>query len=81
MNFIGRPRVSRVKVSELRKVKGRFGVGNYGRSVENGVQPIKDKRRWWMPHPPSVFDFKEGAGRTSRVPWVWDNVLQSVDKH
>lgn len=80
MNFIGRPRVSRVKVSELRKVRTQFGVGNYERVVDEGVKSSRDTRKWWMPRPPSVFDFKEGAG-ASKAPGVWQNVLKTVDKH
>src|SRR6187402_31644 len=44
MNFIGKPRVTRMTVGELYPVKERFGMANYARDT----MVVSSKRPWWM---------------------------------
>src|SRR6266487_1975598 len=56
MNFIGKPRVTRVKVSDLRPVNQRFGLSNYARDAKEA----NAKRPWWMGRAVSQFGVHSG---------------------
>lgn len=52
MQFSGRPRVSRMLLSDLRKTKARWGIANLAR-VSNSAASAT--RPWWMGKDPHIF--------------------------
>ncbi|KAI0844141.1 hypothetical protein F5Y00DRAFT_249443 [Daldinia vernicosa] len=74
MSFIAKPRVSRVKLSELRPVSRRFGIVNLARdtSAENAA------RKWYRFR--AVGDFNAQFNTATRAPWVWESILNAVQK-
>ena len=75
MNFIGKPRVTRMRVADLYQTKQKFGLVNYARD------PAADnkKRPWWMMR--AVGKFGVHGGRTKIMGGeVWENVRQVVEK-
>jgi hypothetical protein len=75
MNFVGRPKVSRVKVSELYHSQGRFGISNFARDISK----IEGKRPWYMSKPIKQFAIRSGAGRT-REKGIWENIERGIPK-
>ncbi|QSZ35261.1 hypothetical protein DSL72_008130 [Monilinia vaccinii-corymbosi] len=75
MNFVGKPRVSRLDISELKPVKQRFGVGNFSRDTKK----INATRKWWMPRAVRLFGVHGGAGRV-REGEVWENIAKKIRK-
>jgi hypothetical protein len=78
MRFSGRPRVTPVKVSELEKAKGRFGVANF-RRIET-VVPGLPETPWWKPKRVSRFYIAEREG-TTRESGIWENVKECIGKY
>ncbi|KAI1647144.1 uncharacterized protein F4817DRAFT_316236 [Daldinia loculata] len=74
MSFIAKPRVSRVKLSDLRPVSRRFGIVNLARdtSAENAA------RRWYRFR--AVGDFNAQGSTATRAPWVWESILNAIQK-
>ncbi|KAI8959820.1 hypothetical protein F5Y11DRAFT_288462 [Daldinia sp. FL1419] len=74
MSFIAKPRVSRVKLSELRPVSRRFGIVNLARdtTAENAA------RKWYRFR--AVGDFNAQSNTANRAPWVWESILAAVEK-
>jgi len=69
MNFIGKPRVTRMKVTELYPVKDRLGMANYARDTTN----INAERPWWMGK--AVRQFGVHSGRSKVMGGeIWRNV-------
>lgn len=76
MNFIGKPRVSRMKVSEVYPTKERFGLANYARNTDE----INSTRSWWMGKVPRQFGIH---GSRSKIMGgeIWNNVSKSIAKN
>lgn len=75
MNFIGKPRGSLVKVSELFPVRKRFGLVNYARDTS----ALNAKRPWWMGKAVGQFGIT-GVSSRIREAGVWENVVKSIEK-
>lgn len=75
MNFVGKPRVTRLEISELRAVKQRFGVGNYSRDTKK----INATKKWWMPKAIRLFGVHGGTGRV-REGEAWENLAKKIRK-
>jgi len=75
MNFIGKPRVTRVKMAELFPVNERFGLATYARDTKY----VNAERPWWMGKAVRQFGITGGAGRI-REGGVWENVAASIQK-
>src|ERR1700733_15250040 len=75
MNFIGKPRVARVKVADLFPVKERFGQVNYARDTK----AVNEKRPWGMGKAVRQFGVH---GDTRRIMGgeVWDNIAKAISK-
>ena len=75
MNWIGKPRVSLVNVSDLKHVKQRFGMVNYIRDTKE----LNLKRPWWMGKAVKQFGvhggtkIKDGSG-------IWEAIAKNVAK-
>lgn len=88
MHFSGRPRVSRMLLSDLRETKVRFGVENLAK-VSNSPISFKSNRLWWVGKESNVFYVapESTQGRKSN-PWqvgawqsdVWQQVLNQIRK-
>lgn len=88
MRFSGRPRVSRMLLSDLRETKVRFGVENLAK-VSNSPISYSSNRLWWVGKEPDVFYVapESTQGRKSN-PWqvgawqsdVWQHVLNQIRK-
>ncbi|KAF3057113.1 hypothetical protein GL218_06224 [Daldinia childiae] len=74
MSFIAKPRVSRVKLSDLRPVSRRFGIVNLARdtAAENAA------RKWYRFR--AVGDFNAQGNTATRAPWVWESILNAMQK-
>lgn len=76
MNFIGKPRVARVKVAELHPVKERFGLGNYARETDK----INAKRPFWMGKANRLFGVHSTRSKVKEE-GVWENVKFSIENN
>lgn len=76
MNFIGKPRVSRMRVSELYTTKERFGLANYARVLGKG----RVERPWWKGNLPRLFGIH---GSRSKIMGgeAWGNVSRCIEKN
>ncbi|KAI0384285.1 hypothetical protein F5Y04DRAFT_239507 [Hypomontagnella monticulosa] len=72
MSFIAKPRVSKVKVSDLYKTSRVMGIANLARdtAAENA------SRKWYMYR--AVANFNAQSNTVPRVPWVWEGVLGAI---
>jgi len=75
MNFLGKPRLSRLKVSDLRPGKERFGLGNYARNTAE----INTKRPWWMGKAVRLFGVY-GNSENVRETDIWEHVAAAISK-
>jgi hypothetical protein len=75
MNFIGRPRVTRVKVHELHAVKERLGMANYARSTKL----LNSKRPWYFPRAVRQFGIHSNPRRIMGGE-VWQNIANRIPK-
>jgi hypothetical protein len=75
MTLIGKPRLSSVKVGDLRPVKRRFGLANYIR----GTKKINAKRPWYMGRAARQFSLPAGV-EMKGSPGVWEDILKSMSK-
>jgi hypothetical protein len=76
MNFIGKPRVTRMKVTDLYPVKERLGVANYARDTTK----INAERPWWMGK--AVRQFGVHSGRSKVMGGeIWKNVESVLQKN
>lgn len=76
MNFIGKPRVARVKVADLVPVKKRFGLANFGRDTEKA----NEKRKWWMGKAVRLFGVHNTKSNVKEGQ-VWENVKAAIEKN
>jgi hypothetical protein len=75
MSFIGKPRVSRMKVTDLYPVKSRLGVGNYARDTK----AIDEQRSWWRGKSVGQFAVRSNSG-SGREKGIWENVAGCIAK-
>jgi hypothetical protein len=76
MNFLGKVRVSRMKVTELYAIRERFGLANYARDT----QPINARRAWWKGK--VVRQFGVHVGRSKILGGeVWKNVAVAISRN
>ncbi len=75
MNFIGKPRVIRLKLADLHPVTQRFGMANYARDTKL----INSKRPWWMGSAVRQF----GVHRNTRKIMegeIWGNIAKRIEQ-
>ena len=75
MNSIGKPRVARVKVTELYPVNERFGQANYARNTV----VINENRPWWMGRAVRQFGVHSNTKKIMGGE-VWDNIAKAIGK-
>lgn len=76
MNFIGKPRVARVKVTELYPTQKRFGLANYERDTE----AANLKRPFWMGKAVKLFGVHNTRSKVKEGQ-VWENVKAAIEKN
>ena len=76
MSFIGKPRVSSLRVGDLNPAKKRFGMVNY---VRNTAEANKG-RKLWMFRAVGNFHIQEGKEGKTKHGWVWKEVAASIEK-
>jgi hypothetical protein len=75
MNFIGKPRVTRVKIAELHSVKERFGLANYARDTKL----VNSKRPWYIGKAVRQFGVHSSTSRIMGGE-VWGNIAKRIVK-
>lgn len=75
VNFIGMPRVTLVKVADLRPAKERLGLVNYVRDTKD----MNTKRPWWMGRAVRQFGIHGGVRIPQRKD-VWENIAKAIEK-
>ena len=75
MNFIGKPRVTLVKVADLQPIKERFGMVNYVRDTTE----INSKRPWWAGRAVRRFGVHGGV-RIPQGSVLWENIAKTIAK-
>lgn len=74
MGAIFKPRVSHVRISDLRPERKRFGLVNYTRDTtkENA------QRRWWMFRAMGGFRIEDETTTGSKTKWAWEAVARRI---
>ncbi|EKD17134.1 uncharacterized protein L3040_005354 [Drepanopeziza brunnea f. sp. 'multigermtubi'] len=76
MNFVGKPRVARVKLADLYPVRRRWGFANYARDT----QAIDARRPWYLGKAVALFGVhNEKSGVMDGQ--VWDHVAAAIAKN
>ncbi|KAI0020742.1 hypothetical protein F4780DRAFT_740642 [Xylariomycetidae sp. FL0641] len=72
MSFIAKPRLTNVRIADLRPVSRRFGLVNMVRdtAAENA------RRKWYMYR--AVGNFRVEANKVPRAPFVWESIKQMI---
>jgi hypothetical protein len=76
MNFIGKPRITRMKATDLYPVKERLGMANYARDTTK----INAGRRWWMGKVVRQFGVHSGRSKVMGGE-IWRNVESVLQKN
>ncbi|KAN0092433.1 hypothetical protein V8E51_018280 [Hyaloscypha variabilis] len=76
MNFIGKPRVARVKISDLYPVKQRFGMANYARDTDL----INSKLPWYFPKAVRQFGVHSSTSKIMGGE-VWNNIASRISRN
>lgn len=71
----GRPRVSRMQISDLQATSARLGVANLARRPR--ISKTETPRPWWRGKPQGLFYVGNDTAR-SREPSLWQKVLEVV---
>lgn len=76
MGVLGKPRVSRVKLEDLRYEKRRFGLVNYTRDTSTEDA----KRKWYQFRAVSEFRIEDEAStaKKSKQPWKWYTIMRDI---
>ncbi|KAL2061217.1 hypothetical protein VTL71DRAFT_7490 [Oculimacula yallundae] len=75
MNFIGKPRVARMLVSDLKARKQRLGFA----TLERDTRELDGKRKWWMGRAVRLFGVtNERSGVLQGE--VWRNVRRAIER-
>lgn len=75
MNFIGKPRVSAVRLADLVPKRERWGMVNYVREARERDR----KRPWWMGHAVRAFGVHGGRG-VREGEGVWEILRETLGK-
>ncbi|KAE9366504.1 hypothetical protein N431DRAFT_471555 [Stipitochalara longipes BDJ] len=75
MNFIGKPRVARVKVTDLYPVRERFGMANYARDTEL----INSRLPWYFPKAVRQFGVHSSTGKIMGGE-IWNNIASRISR-
>jgi hypothetical protein len=75
MNFVGKPRVARMKVADLYPVNERFGLANYARDTRE----VNAKRPWWMGKAVRQFGVHTSHGHAVGGE-AWKNIAATIAK-
>lgn len=80
MNFAGKPKVARMKLSEIYPTRKRFGLVNYAR---RDIDKVDKGRKWWMPRSVGAFGVhnEKANVREKVVSTVWENVKVALEKN
>lgn len=77
MNFIGKPKVTRMNITDLQSRRRKFGMVNFVRVTRKGT--VAKKNAWYLPKPPTVFGVH--GGRTKIMGGeVWENIRKGIEK-
>ncbi|KAH7018364.1 uncharacterized protein B0I36DRAFT_335833 [Microdochium trichocladiopsis] len=74
MSYIAKPRLSVVRLEELKPVRKRLGIVNYSRdtTAENA------RRKWYMFPAVASFSIQETSNTMPKVPWVWSKIAERI---
>lgn len=74
MGAVFKPRISHVRLSDLRPERKRFGLVNYTRDTtkENA------QRKWWMFRAVGGFRIEDETTTGSKTKWIWDLVAKQI---
>lgn len=75
MNFIGKPRVTRLTISDIYPVKERFGYVNYARDTA----AINSKLPWYLPKAVRQFGVHSNTSKIMGGA-VWENIMKRISK-
>ncbi len=75
MNFIGKPRVTRVNLKDLHPVRERFGIANYARDTKL----TNSKRPWWMGKAVSQFGVHSSTSKIMGGE-IWGEIAKRIEK-
>ncbi len=75
IRFYGKPRVSRMQISDLHPTKAKLGISNLVRELRDPAPAAK--RPWWAGKIPRKFYVGSERGR-SREPSIWQKVLEVI---
>ena len=77
MRFSGRPRVSRMLISDLKETEARLGVANLARVSNLTIRP------WWMGKEPTLFYVTPKSAVRKNAPWqkaIWQHISDRIRK-
>lgn len=74
MGAVFKPRISHVRISDLRPERRRFGLVNYTRDTakENA------QRKWWMFRAMGGFRIEDETTTGSKTKWAWEAVARQI---
>jgi hypothetical protein len=75
MNVVGKPRVSRLEVCQLRPVQRRFSLANYTRTIPASAT----KRPWYASRPIREFAILDGV-KGVKDSGIWENVARCIQR-
>ena len=76
MSFIGKPRISLVRIGDLKPVKERFGMVNYVRNTKK----LNTARPWYMGKPVRAFGLHGGVP-LKKFPGIWEQIVKAIKKN
>lgn len=79
MGVVGRPRVSQVKLQDLRREKRRFGLVNYVRNMRRAENAT---RKWYQFGAVKEFKIEDGviADRRSKQIFMWYDIMKAFEE-
>lgn len=69
-----KPRISQVKISDLRPARERFGLVNYTRDTTKE----NSQRKWWMFRAMGGFRIEDETTTGSKTKWAWEAVARQI---
>lgn len=84
MRFSGRPRVSRMFISDLRETKARWGIANLARTSNPTASA---SRSWWMGKDPHIFYVADDGTKSQKPPissavylrqFMWKHIMDQI---
>lgn len=74
MGAIFKPRVSHVRISDLKPERKRFGLVNYTRDTTKE----NSQRKWWMFRAMGGFRIEDETTTGSKTKWAWEAVARQI---